>query len=63
METDQIVEHCHLVGSKGGQHVVTVVHGCLVDSVSIAPPEVVWWDAVPVVKVSLVHLTINIRIQ
>jgi len=27
MEADQIVEHCHLVSSEGGQHVVAVMHG------------------------------------
>jgi len=34
MKADQIIEHCHLVRSKGGQHVVAVMHG-VVDAVMI----------------------------
>ena len=53
MEADQIVEHCHLVSSEGGQHVVAVVHcAFVVDAVSMAPPDEVWWDAVPPFQVA-----------
>jgi len=57
MKADQIVEHCHLVRSKGGQHVVAVMHWVfvgvfVVDSVSMAHPRRVWWDAVPLVELS-----------
>jgi len=57
MEADQIVEHCHLVRSKGGQHVVAVMHWVfvgvfVVDSVSMAPLGAVWWDAVPLLKLA-----------
>jgi len=36
MEHDEIEENVHLFTGESGQHVVSVVHGCLVDAVSMA---------------------------
>ena len=68
MEADQIVEHCHLVSSKGGQHVVAVMHWVfvgvfVVDGVSLQGHECVVLKECAVYPLTHASVTVDQQVQ